>query len=64
MEIACPHCGKSSEFWKDDPHRRCKHCGQDMTNPNFDLGCAKWCKYARECFGLEPPSAPADDKET
>ena len=29
-------------------------------NPNFDMGCAKWCSFAKECLGLTP-GAEADE---
>jgi ferredoxin len=42
------------EFWKDDARRECGTCGFEMHNPGKDLGCALWCKSARECLGLTP----------
>jgi len=51
FEAPCPYCGKPIEFWKDEPRRRCRHCGRHAPNPKVDLGCAKWCKFARDCLG-------------
>jgi len=51
FESKCPHCGAAIEFWKDDPKRKCRQCGQMVRNPKIDLGCAKWCKYAAQCLG-------------
>ena len=51
-EEPCPHCGKTIEFWKDDPRRRCRSCGELVRNPCFDMGCAKWCQFAEECLGV------------
>jgi HD superfamily phosphodiesterase len=51
FESPCPQCGAAIEFWKDDLRRRCRACGQTVPNPKFDLGCAKWCKYAASCLG-------------
>ena len=51
-EEPCPHCGNTIEFWKDDPRRRCISCGQLVRNPSFDIGCAKWCKFAPQCIGI------------
>jgi len=50
-EGACPRCGEAIEFWKDDPRRRCPSCGAMVVNPNFDMGCAKWCQFADRCLG-------------
>lgn len=51
FESPCPRCGHSIEFWKDEPRRRCRGCGQLVANPRFDMGCAKWCKFADACLG-------------
>jgi hypothetical protein len=51
QESPCPHCGSILEFWKDDARRRCPSCGRQVANPSFDMGCAKWCKYATACLG-------------
>jgi len=48
-EHPCPHCGTVIEFWKDDASLRCPGCGQRMTNPRFDDGCAAWCSHAERC---------------
>ncbi len=50
-EEECPHCGGTMEFWKTDVKLRCQHCGNKVTNPNFDLGCAQWCSFAEYCLG-------------
>jgi len=52
FEDACPHCGKAMEFWKDEPARRCRQCGKLARNLRMDLGCAKWCKFGKDCLGL------------
>ncbi|MBU0670686.1 hypothetical protein KKF29_00850 [Patescibacteria group bacterium] len=51
FERDCPRCKAKIEFWKDDVSRRCPGCKQKIANPTFDLGCAKWCQYAKECLG-------------
>lgn len=60
FDAPCANCGKVLEFWKDEPKRRCTGCGQTAMNPNFDMGCAKWCSFATECLGLTP-GAEADE---
>lgn len=52
FESPCPHCGASLEFWKDEPQRKCRGCGQFVRNPKINLGCAEWCRYAKECLGV------------
>lgn len=52
FEIPCPHCGKSVEFFKDEPKAKCRDCGQMVVNPKIDLGCAQWCQYAEQCLGV------------
>jgi hypothetical protein len=50
-EIACIHCGKPIEFWKDDVRRTCPCCGETVFNPNIGKLCLVWCKNAAECIG-------------
>ena len=59
FEAPCPHCGAAVEFWKDEPRRRCRSCGKTAPNPKFDMGCAKWCKYAEACLGR--PASESDE---
>ncbi len=54
FELRCPHCGVEVEFFKDEPRRLCRACRRWVPNPKFDLGCAEWCKYAKECLGELP----------
>ena len=50
FEVDCPGCGYSLEFFRDEPRLKCRKCGQSVTNPRLDLGCAQWCKYAPQCL--------------
>lgn len=50
-EENCPNCGNELEFWKTDIRLRCDTCKEQVTNPRFDMGCAKWCSYAEQCLG-------------
>lgn len=52
FEVKCPACGAAVEFWKDDPKVKCRKCDHVVTNPRLDMGCAKWCRYAKECLGI------------
>jgi hypothetical protein len=54
FEIICPACGDKVEFFKDDARRRCSGCGYVFSNPKLNEGCAKWCKFADKCLGLNP----------
>ncbi len=60
FDVKCPFCDKEIEFFKDEPFRICPECEAEVRNPKIDLGCAKWCKYAKECLGK---LAPQDDGE-
>ena len=51
FEINCLECGTLIEFWKDDLKLECPKCKKIIPNPKFDLSCAEWCKYAKECLG-------------
>jgi putative nucleotidyltransferase with HDIG domain len=53
FEFQCPGCGKTIEFFKDEPKLKCRKCGQIVVNPKIDLGCAEWCQYAEQCVGID-----------
>jgi len=58
-EVPCPSCGQAVEFFKDDPARKCEHCGHRFANPHLDFGCAAYCPYAEQCIGDLPPEVVA-----
>jgi hypothetical protein len=60
FDVRCPECGRSLEFWKDEPMRLCPACTCEVRNPRIDLGCAQWCAFAAECLGKRPESVAAD----
>ena len=60
FEAQCPQCGRPVEFFKDDPARRCGHCGHRFVNPEMDFGCAAYCQYAEQCLGTLPPELLAE----
>ena len=51
FNVLCPYCKAEIEFWKDEPVRPCPDCKKEIRNPRIDLGCAEWCKYAKDCIG-------------
>jgi len=63
FEVNCSSCGNSVEFFKDDPSRRCRNCGERVVNPKFFLGCAQWCEHAKECLGFDPKGLSAEEQE-
>ncbi|MBN2159160.1 MAG: hypothetical protein JW807_07175 [Spirochaetes bacterium] len=54
FNVTCGSCGTSVEFFKDDASRRCPGCGIRVRNPRLTMGCAAWCRHARECLGYDP----------
>jgi len=52
FEVKCPGCEGLVEFFKDEPKIKCRQCGQMVSNPKIDLGCAQWCQYAEQCLGV------------
>ncbi len=59
FESNCPKCNHVVEFFKDDPARKCNHCGHRFLNPNMDFGCASYCEFAEQCIGSLPPELMA-----
>lgn len=60
FEANCPKCDHIVEFFKDDPSRRCHHCGHRFINPKMDFGCASYCEFADQCIGNLPPELLAE----
>ena len=56
--VDCPRCGGEIEFFKDEPVRPCPSCKTEVRNPKIDLGCATWCKFAKECVGVAKDEKP------
>lgn len=63
FDITCPACGATVEFFKDDARRRCQGCGHIFPNPKLNEGCAKWCKFADRCLGLNPELMKANNSD-
>ena len=63
FDAPCPKCGQPVEFFKDESTRRCKNCGQLVTNPRMDFGCAAYCKYAEQCLGELSPELLSKRKD-
>lgn len=63
FETACPSCGSSIEFFKDESTRTCKKCKRTLINPRLDFGCASYCPYAAQCLGELPPELLAQRKD-
>ncbi len=59
FNVACPACGTTVEFFKDDVSRACR-CGQRVGNPRVGPGCARWCDHAAQCLGRTPGAADGD----
>lgn len=62
-EVECGGCGHMVEFFKTDGSRRCPKCGTRVINPQVSMGCAQWCKHAKDCLGFDPASLQVDGGE-
>ncbi|MBI2251441.1 MAG: hypothetical protein HYU63_01555 [Armatimonadetes bacterium] len=49
-EYPCPQCGYGVEIFSNEMKRKCPQCGFIIFR-ELDLGCAAWCKSAKECLG-------------
>jgi ribosomal protein S27E len=63
FEVKCAGCGKTVEFFKDEPRLKCRKCGRMLLNPKLDQGCAEWCRYADRCFGARSPDGQSNKRE-
>ncbi len=62
-EVPCPKCGEPVEFFKDEPTRKCRKCGNKVVNPKLDFGCAAYCPFAEQCLGELPPELLAEKED-
>ncbi|MFP4393126.1 MAG: hypothetical protein ACLFPG_09730 [Desulfohalobiaceae bacterium] len=62
-EVKCPKCQAQVEFFKDESRRKCPSCGEQFLNPELDLGCAAYCKFAEQCLGELSPDIQAKRNE-
>jgi len=49
-ELDCPQCGRTVEFWPDEPMRACPGCGRRVANPTNSMKCLQWCGHAAQCL--------------
>jgi hypothetical protein len=47
--VTCPGCGRTVEFFTDEPKRRCR-CGRLLLRESQPR-CAEWCAAAAQCLG-------------
>ncbi len=47
----CPECGGEVEVFSNDVKVDCENCG--FTVYNDVESCIQWCKYAKQCVGVE-----------
>lgn len=64
FDVTCAQCGAAVEFFKDEGRRKCRNCGNMVTNPRLSLGCAQWCEHAAECLGYDPQTVDAGGDDT
>lgn len=52
VEVLCPECGTSVEFFSDEARRTCPGCGTKVTRDAVP-SCAARCTYGLTCIGPE-----------
>jgi ribosomal protein S27E len=35
FKVECPDCSQNIDFFKDEEKRKCRNCGQTVTNPRL-----------------------------
>ena len=49
----CPNCDAEVEIWTHEHTRRCGSCGKSVVREMDTAWCIQWCRYARDCIGVE-----------
>jgi len=48
----CPNCRYVVEIFTDEVKRKCPKCGVEVYRERTP-SCIDWCKYAKQCLGVE-----------
>lgn len=51
LEIIKCKCGEEVELFSNEPYTKCPHCKRIIIKKQ--RSCIDWCKYAKECIGIE-----------
>ena len=51
--FTCPDCGGEVEIWTHERMRKCGSCGTTVMRELDSAWCVQWCRYAKECVGVE-----------
>ena len=51
--FTCPNCGEEVEIWTHERMRKCGSCGTTVARELDSTWCVQWCRYAKECIGVE-----------
>lgn len=51
--VKCPSCGNETEIWTDEIQSVCPKCKNTILRQPKGASCLDWCKYAKECVGLQ-----------
>lgn len=52
VDVVCPKCGASIEFFSDEARRTCRVCGTGVTR-DVVPACASHCASSMSCLGPE-----------
>ena len=51
--FTCSDCGAEVEIWTSELRRKCSSCGKTVARDIDSAHCIQWCRYAKECIGVE-----------
>ena len=49
----CLKCEAEVEIWSNERSRKCSSCGTNVMRELDTVWCVQWCRYAKECIGVE-----------
>ncbi|MBL7129937.1 MAG: hypothetical protein ISS45_00785 [Candidatus Omnitrophica bacterium] len=50
--VKCPYCSEEVEIWTDEVKAICSNCKKTVIR-EVGASCLDWCKYAKECVGVQ-----------
>jgi len=59
--LKCKNCGHEVEFFSDEIKRSCPQCKDEVIREVLPT-CIDWCRYAKDCVGIETFDKYMEDK--
>lgn len=60
--VICPFCSEEVEVWSDEAGASCPKCKRTVSRSGGQC-CIDWCRFARECVGVDAYNKYMENKK-